>query len=322
MLPRALAALFLCSVILSATEYTCAPPPDTPLCQFPKKIDITFIGTATATNYDPTDASGWSHTWYRIQVEEAFTGLRPDEKEVVAWTTIGSSAPEVGQRFFVHAQRVNGRIVLMGCGNTKPVANATDDIAYLRSSARGDFSPFITGSVLRHYQGSVYGVEEGLDGPPRGLPNAKVSIKGDSGTPINLLTDAQGHFRADDVRPGSYTVNVELPGYSIRNVYSIEVPSGGCGIAHVGMFTNARISGVVRRADGTPASDTRLDLLDVDPHYAAISNILDGRFKTGPKGEFSISDLPAGQFLLGVNRLEYPLPGSDTSDLLPWCYVA
>ncbi len=45
----------------------------------------------------------------------------------------------------------------------------------------------------------------------------------------------------------------------------------------------------------------RLDLLDVDPHYAAISGIVDGRFKTGPKGEFSISDLPAGQFLLGVN---------------------
>jgi hypothetical protein len=45
----------------------------------------------------------------------------------------------------------------------------------------------------------------------------------------------------------------------------------------------------------------RLDLLDVDPHYAAISNIMDRRFKTGPNGEFSIANLPAGQFLLGVN---------------------
>lgn len=301
MLPRVTAVLFLCSVIPSATQYTCAPPPDTPLCQFPKKIDITFIGTATATNYDPNDASGWSHTWYRIQVEEALTGLRPDEKEIVAWTTLGSSTPAVGQHFFVHAERDSGRIVLMPCGNTKPVANATDDIAYLLSSGRGDFKPFISGSVLRHYQGSPYGVEQGLDGPPRGLPDVRVRLEGGSGALINLVTDAQGNFRANDVLPGSYTVNVDLPGYSVRKSYSIEVPPNGCGIAHVGMFTNSRISGVVRRADGTPASGMRLDLLDVDPHYAAISSILDKRFETGPNGEFSVSDLPAGRFLLGVN---------------------
>ena len=204
LLPRLVAALVLCSAILSATQYTCAPPPDTPLCQFPKKIDVTFIGTATATNYDPNDASGWSHTWYRIQVEEVFTGLHPDEKEIVAWTTLGSSTPAVGQLFFVHAERDNGRIVLMPCGNTKPVANATDDIAYLRSSARGDFKPFISGSVLRHYSGSPYGVETASDGPPRGLPDAKVSLNRDSGAVINLATDAQGRFHADDVRPGSH----------------------------------------------------------------------------------------------------------------------
>ena len=67
------------------------------------------------------------------------------------------------------------------------MADATDDIAYLRSSARGDFKPFITGSVLRHYQGSQFGVETGLEEPPRGLPDVKVSLEGDSGAFINLL---------------------------------------------------------------------------------------------------------------------------------------
>jgi hypothetical protein len=68
----------------------------------------------------------------------------------------------------------------------------------------------------------------------------------------------------------------------------------------MGMQTNAGISGVVRRADGTPAKNVELDLIDAEEGYRSLTGKLK-MIKTGENGEFSIDHLPSGRFLLGVN---------------------
>jgi hypothetical protein len=55
---RLVLLLLACCGVIYADVYFCSPPPGTPLCQFPSKIDITFIGTATATNYIPNPPQG------------------------------------------------------------------------------------------------------------------------------------------------------------------------------------------------------------------------------------------------------------------------
>jgi hypothetical protein len=303
MIGRVLAGILIWSGLLLATVYSCSPPPETPLCQFPTKIDITFVGTAVATNYDPTPPGGsdlaFFKMWYRFSVKEAFTGLRPEEKEVVVWLSLGGGSPQIGRAFFVHAERRGNEIRLASCGNTRPIEDAGSDIEYLRELRERQFKPFIAGSVLRHYEGSQYEVETHLDGSFRGLAGARIEIKNALGT-TTLTADAKGRFRAENVVPGKYVLTAESPGYRLKQPYAVEVPQDGCGIAHMGMQTNGGISGIVRRVDGTPAKNVELDLIDAEDGYRSITTKLK-MIKTGLHGEFSIDHLPSGRFLLGVN---------------------
>jgi hypothetical protein len=302
---RLLALLLTVAGTAHAVVYTCSPPPETPLCQFPEKIDVTFIGTPIATNYDPDPPGGgdlaFLNMWYRFSVIEPFTGLRPEEKELVIHLSLGGGSPQIGQKFFVHAKRAGNQFRLAECGATRPVEEASADIQYLRERQAGTFRPFIAGSVLRHYSGSPYAVESGLDGPPRGLAGANVEIQGE--TRRRLQTDDQGKFRVDDVKPGRYTIREDFPGYKSKGTQLVDVPANGCGIAHVGMFTNSSISGVVKRADGTPAIGVELDLVDKDPRYRSMTETLE-MIKTGSHGEFFMDNLPSGEFLLGINIRE------------------
>ncbi len=68
----------------------------------------------------------------------------------------------------------------------------------------------------------------------------------------------------------------------------------------MGIFTNAGISGIVRWPDGKPAANVKVDLIDVDPGYAP-PPIAPEQIETGAHGEFSLTGLPSGRFLLGVN---------------------
>jgi hypothetical protein len=153
--------------------------------------------------------------------------------------------------------------------------------------------------VLRHYEGSQYAVEQDLDGPPRGLAGTKIKLQGPSGT-LNLVTDGQGRFRKNDVLPGTYAMSAESSGYRLTETIKIEVPQYGCGIAHIGMFTNAGLSGIVHGADAIPAANVRLDLIDADPGYRSLTGPANPT-QTGPRGEFSLANLPSGRFLIGVN---------------------
>jgi hypothetical protein len=302
---RIVVALLFCAGFLRAVVYTCSPPPNTPLCQFPEKIRITFIGRVLEAGPEPDlrggDLAGLNR-WYRLSVEEAFTGLHAGEKEIVAWLSLGGGALEVGRTFFVHAEREGNEIRLVSCGDTQPVETAGAEIRYLRERLHGDFRSYIAGSVLRHYKGSQYAIETGLDQPPRGLANAKIKLQG-ARTSLETLTDAEGRFRLDNVAEGRYSVAVESLGYRLEKPYTIEVPKNGCGIAHVGMFTNAGMSGTVLRSDGKPAQKATVDLIDVDEHYGPppLEHLY---IKTDPGGRFTLANLPSGQFLLGVNIQE------------------
>jgi Carboxypeptidase regulatory-like domain len=252
--------------------------------------------------------------WYRFSVIEPFTGLRPDEKELVIYLSLGGGSPQIGQKFFVHAKRAGNQIRLAECGATRPVEEASSDIHYLRERQAGSFRPFIAGSVLRHYSGSPYAVEAGLDGPPRGLAGATVEIQGE--TRRRLQTDDEGKFRVDDVKPGRYTIRVDFRGYMPKGTQLVDVSANGCGIAHVGMFTNASISGVVRRADGTPAIGVELDLVDKDARYRSMTETL-GMIKTGSRGEFFMGNLPSGEYLLGhQHQGKHAVSRSDPTDIL------
>ena len=301
MIAKIYLALLSFSAVTQASVFNCVPPPGTPLCQFPKKIDVAFIGTAVATNENPDDHEdpNFANTWYQFKIEEPLSGLRPNETNVRVHFALGGGSTAIGRRYFVHAERTADGFRLAMCGNTRPAEAAEADIAYLRARLRGNFHSYLAGSILRHYIASPYAVEAWPTDQWRGVSNAAVTLTGPAG-PFNLTTDAQGDYRRDSVAPGKYTVSLQSPGYAFQKAHTIEVPPNGCGLGHFGAFTNAGISGIVKRPDGTPAANLELELIDSDPNFPALTGYLD-RPKTGPNGEFSLTNLPSGSFLLGVN---------------------
>ncbi len=294
-------ALLAFATITQATEFNCVPPPGTPLCQFPKKIDVAFIGTAIATNENPDDHQNpdFASTWYQFKIEEPLSGLRPNESNIRVHLGLGGGTAIIGRRFFVHAERTANGFHFAMCGNTRPAENAEADIAYLRARLRGNFQPYLAGSILRHYIASPFALEAWPTDQWRGVSNATVTLTGPAG-PITLKTDANGAYHRDNVAPGTYTISLQSPGYAFQKAHTIEVPPNGCGLGHFGAFTNAGISGIVKRPDGTPAANLELELIDADPNFPSITEY-SNRPKTGPNGEFAFTNLPGGTFLLGMN---------------------
>ncbi len=301
MVTRLCLALLTFAAVAQATSFTCAPPPGAPLCQFPRKIDVAFIGTAIATNENPDDHQNpdFANTWYQFKIEEPLSGLRPNETSIRVYLGLGGGTAIIGRPFFVHAERAGNGFRFATCGNTRPAEEAETDIAYLRARLRGDFHPYLAGSILRHYKASPFALEAWPTDHSRGVPHATVTLTGPAGA-ITLRTDANGAYRRENVPPGKYTVSLQAPGYAFQKAHAIEVPPNGCGLGHFGAFTNAGIFGNVKRPDGTPAANLELELIDSDPHFPAITGYLD-RPTTGPNGEFAITNLPSGSFLLGVN---------------------
>lgn len=301
MVAKSCLALMIFATAAHATTYSCIPPPGTPLCQFPKKIDVAFIGTAVATNANPDDHQDpdFASTWYQFKIEEPLSGLPPTETSIRVYLGLGGGSAIIGRRFFVHAERSGSGFRFAMCGNTRPAEKAETDIAYLRARLRGNFHPYLAGSILRHYAASPFAVEAWPTDHWRGVPDAAVTLTGPAGV-FNLTTDALGAYRRDNVSPGTYTLSLQSPGYAFQKVHTIDVPPNGCGIGHFGAFTDAGISGIVKRPAGTPAANLELELIDADPNFPSITEYAN-RPKTGPSGEFAFTNLPSGTFLLGLN---------------------
>ena len=140
-------AVVLFPGLLSALSCTCDPPPETPLCQFPKKIAITFVGKAIETN--PAPANGdevyWEQRWFRFQIEEPFKGLQKNEKYLVVYEGFGNGRIQIGENYFVHAFLEQGIVKFVNCGITGPVSQRTSEIENMRAWAGTASSPISPG---------------------------------------------------------------------------------------------------------------------------------------------------------------------------------
>ena len=71
--------------------------------------------------------------------------------------------------------------------------------------------------------GSIYGTVKDPSGGA--VPNAKVTISDDNkGTHADVVTNADGNYTKDRLIPGTYTVQVEVPGFSKVSPCSITNP--------------------------------------------------------------------------------------------------
>ena len=288
-------------------------------CQEYWKTDAVFAGTVVGiSKVTVTDGNYKSEKrLVRLAVIEAFRGVQEARVEVITGWGGGDCgyAFEDGETYLVYAHRAeNGKRLYTGiCTRTRLFAEASEDIAYIRSLPTAEASAVVFGKVnKRNYEWK----EGEISFKPVG--SAELVIEG-AGPQIKARTDAQGDYRITGLAPGAYKIKLSLPegltdngmmdGSTVEG--KVEVVERGCAQYDFYLESDTRISGRVVDAAGQPAVGVPLEMKGAPSDTRNINTFL--RAQTDAEGRFEFKTVPPGDYLLGVRLLS-----SSGDEVLPY----
>jgi len=240
-----------------------------------------FIGSIAAVTPAASD-----EVELRIIPEEVFSG-RP-ETPLTVLTSQGLCLPKlvVGERWLFYLRKEKDKpIVLDYYGNdSRPVTDSQKQIATLRRLQKiGDFA------LLR---GEVAG--DKFSQKP-GLPNAQVfATRQADKKRFASITDADGRYEFQPLLPGKYNVTVGPVGPLQPDDSEIDLKGGACWDLTLSRSPHARISGHVRRSNGSPASNVDVVLIRSDNSGYLTT-------QTNKDGYFRFDSQEPGEFVVGFN---------------------
>lgn len=319
------ATITLLVVCFTSNVYASCMGDDSPPCQAYWNASAVFVGTVTEVSYSPTFQKGegeerWNyrHRTARFTVEEAFRGVNTKEIEIVATEILptpvklrdGSAGTKMtssgdceyrfkqGETYIVYAYRAeksNGEL-RVGFNRTRPLAQAGDDLEYIRGLAR-ETKPGAT----------VYGIvtrrdRDLKDGNSRlvgGVANVKITLGGMS-RDLETTTDAEGRYRFTGLPSGTYNVEAEMPAHlaPAGEARQARVVERGCQEIDFYTEVNGRISGRVLDAQGQPVSKMGVDLVLAEPENERHPQSL-WAF-TDEAGNYELKSIPPGRYHLGI----------------------
>lgn len=265
-------------------------------CQDYWKASAVFIGTVSFSSSMTRKLGEYQvgGRLIRFTVDRAFQGVKGKEVEVT--TGLGDAdcgyGFRLGGQYLVYAYRdEENKLVTGSCSRTRPVSEASDDLAYIAGLAKAERGATIFGEVKRLDRAATFA--ERL----QPVSDVKIVIEGPSKR-VEAVTDNRGNFRVSHLPPDTYKVKVELPdGLSIHNPErETKVSDRGC--AEVGFWVevDTRISGKVLDAEGQPAADVLLELVPLKGQREAFSAYV----RTDKEGRYEMKLLRPGRYLLGV----------------------
>jgi hypothetical protein len=201
---------------------------------------------------------------------------------------------------FATAAGVGGDLYAGRCSRTHEVASPEEDPDIQWMEALPKAPP--GGSIFGNIQTLSPKSDGGYDRSP--IPKLAVSIAGTESR--KLLTDDQGHFRADGLAPGKYVLSAQAPAlYQVLPPATVTVQDRSC--AEIPWFTRlgGHVRGRVYFNDGGPASGLYLTLksADFDPHDP--STWKPSYTTSAADGLFDFDQLPPGSYVFGVN-MDFP----------------
>lgn len=318
----ALAAAFLLAP-LAAPAAACSCMMSGPPCQSAFAADAVFSGTVRSiepVSDDPNRA--FPSKVVSFEVDRGYIGASTARLDVV---TAGSGpqcgyAFTVGKRYLVYAYKRETGLVTGICSRTRPIEQAAEDIAFLRTvPARG------TGGRLYgriNEWGQHPAEERGADyGPLAGIQVTVDALAMHRST----VTDAHGRYEVTDLPVGKAVVTIVPPaGFDSRYVRrEFEIRDlRACSVGDFQLSLRATASGTVVDANGRP-----LGGIEVDAVAAELAGFTPPAFhhsaKTDERGRFEFDALPPGEYVFGVNLTKrYGKPPPGVSVFLPGVGVA
>lgn len=260
--------------------------------------DYVFVGSISAIVPADKDEKN-----IQITPEELFLGEPPTPLTVL--TSQGLCLPKlaVGDRWLFFLAQLPGKpIVLDSYDNASlPVPNAQQQIDTLRRlQTIGDF-------------GVVRGKVELPDSKAVSGAQVVASRKSDHAQ-FFATTDDAGVFEFEPLSPNKYDLTIDPVGTFRPDDDSVEVTPGSCW--DVTMWEGARISGHIRRSDGSPVPGVGVYFLDAD--WDAHGYNAD---TSDEEGYFHSDAMRPGKYVVGINLATVPrgekYEGCDGKDCAP-----
>jgi hypothetical protein len=246
-----------------------------------------FIGAISTVNSAEDDEQQ-----VEIVPEEIFSGT-PAHLLTVR-TSQAACLPKfaVGDRWLFYLRNGNP-IVLDYYGNeSRPVANAKDEIETLRLLKSIGEPGILRGRVMREDSSGDF-LEE------RAVSGASVTARSSSdNSQFVTTTDTNGHYEFQPLSPGKYYLTVAPIGSFQPDNSEITISSGRCWDLTLVKYPHAKVSGRVRNSSGSPAPQVDVLLSEEDGSWFTST-------KTDSRGIFSFDSLRPGRFVVGLN-----LPGA------------
>jgi hypothetical protein len=292
------ALLFLTA--LGPPAYACSCSAPGPPCQAYWYADAVFSGTALSVTEIEIERA--VKRLVRFRVEEALRGVGGREVEVLTggWGGDCGYDFQTGTKYLVYGYRVEGqRWIETGvCARTRPLAEADEDLHFIRGLPQAPAGSEIFGAARRHR----VDLETGVWDEVGGIPGARVIVMAGERR-AEALTGADGSYRFHGLAPGRYTVRVTLPPHlSPQEERTVEVRDRGCARVDYQAVVDGRVSGRLLDARGRSPGVVTVKLLPL----AAGKQLRALWELTKRDGSFEFKDLPPGRYVLGVNIDDTP----------------
>jgi hypothetical protein len=226
----------------------------------------------------------------RVRVTEAFHGVASGTIDVFTGGGGGDCGYgfQSGQSYLIYAERQpDGKLYTGICSRTRPVNEASLDLAYLRERARRPRS-----------LGSIYGEVRPMDQKPA-VPVSDVRIVAQSGGRRYEATPNTAGVYELGVPTGRYTVTVQAPaGWGAQTVTLYVDAERGCRPRTHFLQIDGRISGRVVDWRGRRLPNLTVEAMRVREDGSASS---EGHYAvTDDEGQYELEVLRPGSYVVGI----------------------
>ena len=238
----------------------------------------------------------------RLQVERSWRGNASGIVTVRTGTGGGDCGYDFirGERYLVYVEQRGAELFVSICGRTRPLADAAEDLAYLKTA----FEPSAVGRILGTVRYQRRSHEE------RARPVAGYPVRLHSATQQWKTTtrgDGSYEFR---VPAGKYNVKVDAP--DTEHVFgpsTIELADPrGCASADFNVVPDGRIAVSVVDADGKPLSGVAVEFVKLDTMTGDRMFPESRPVTTRGDGVAEARQLHPDRYIVGVNVSRVPEP--------------
>ncbi len=305
--------------LATATLASCPGRGIGPPCQEYWQADAVFIAVANRVVNVRDDTPGlgpYVKTTAYFTIEETFKGV--EGTGIVFDSQSCGYIFEEGTRYLVYAHRNDNELqVRIGNTRTRPLAEATEDLQYIRGLATAKDGSRVFGKIM---QFSYHIKTSENESEPKYLQGIKVILEGNNYRD-EVVTDAEGKYELKSLPAGTYRIHVELPAHLTNDTKTITLTGRDCLPLDFYAEPTGQVTGRVVDKNGETLIRVPVSLVLADATYEEIfaeNKSVWPFMLTNVDGRFRFSRLEPGRYLLIINRTKKErLQGRQRDPALP-----